>query len=377
MFYPLKAIFANKSIYFAGKKDLLCSYCCSLLEFYDPDKTEQRLEAPNFSILAGLNAIKYNQDVEAALPKACAAILDTLDILQGIKPFVYLNRDAIRDSFSASNISLLKRFLSGKDNGIDPDFTHTSTIAEFTPANAQQLHAAETAEFIWDLLTFYARLFDEMPKIYEKVHHIADMYSHCDNHDSDFLFSVAFLEFRLDAALQPNVTFTPYMPTESDGKFYPGKMMQFKTYSELIVAELFESLKIGHYPRLCWVCKKPFLKTDKHIQKYCTGLSPELHDGKRLSCKQYAKQNGTPEKADGDPFKIICNKRIECIRTEKNRGTITPVFAAAATLLTQNHLTRSLAEPDYTLDQFKKDLERKTLYKETGEYLEYTPVVPV
>ena len=376
MFYPLEAIFSNKNIYFAGKKDLLCSYCCSLLEFYDPDKTEQCLEAPYFSILAGLNAIKYNQDVETALPKACTAILDTLDVLKGIKPFAYLNRDAIRNFCSASNIYLLKRFLSGKDNGIDPDFTHTSTIAEFTPANAQQLHAAETAEYIWGLLTFYVRLFDELPKIYEKVHRIADMYSHCDNHDSDFLFSFAFLEFRLDAALQPNVTYTPYMSTASDGKFYPGKMIQFKTYSELIVTELFESLMIGHYPRLCRVCKKPFLKTDKHIQKYCTGLSPELHDGKRLSCKQYAKQHGVPEKADGDPFKIICNKRIECIRTEKNRGTITPVFAAAATLLTQNHLTRSLAEPDYTLDQFKKDLERKALYKETTEYLKHTPVVP-
>ena len=377
MFYPLEAIFANKNTYFAGKKDLLCSYCCSLLEFYDPDKTEQRLEAPYFSILAGLNAIKHNQDLETALPKACTAILDTLDILKGIKPFAYLNRAAIRDSFSASNKSLLKCFLSGKDNGIDPDFTHTSTIAEFAPANVQQLHAAEAAERIWDLLTFYARLFDELPKIYEKVHHIAVMYSHCDNHDSDFLFSFAFLEFHLDAVIQPNVTFTPYISTESDGKFYPGKMIQFKTYSELIITELFESLMIGHYPRLCWVCKKPFLKTDKHIQKYCTGLCPELHDGKRLSCKQYAKQYGVPEKADGDPFKIICNKRIECIRTEKNRGTITPVFAAAATLLTQNHLTRSLAEPDYTLDQFKKDLGRKALYKETAEYLKNTPVVPV
>ena len=110
MFYPLEAIFANKNIYFAGKKDLLCSYCCSLLEFYDPKKTEQCLEAPYFSILAGLNAIKHNQDVEAALPKACAAIIDTLDILKGIKPFDYLNRDAIRDSFSAGNISLLKNF---------------------------------------------------------------------------------------------------------------------------------------------------------------------------------------------------------------------------------------------------------------------------
>ena len=183
MFYPLEAIFSNKNIYFAGKKDLLCSYCCSLLEFYDPEKTEQRLETPHFSILAGLNAIKHNQDVEAALPSACAAILDTLDILKDIKPFVYLNRDAIRDSFSASNISLLKRFLSDKDKGIDPDFTHTSTIAEFVPANVQQLHAAETAEHILGILTFYARLFDEMPKIYEKIRHIADMYSHCDNHD--------------------------------------------------------------------------------------------------------------------------------------------------------------------------------------------------
>ena len=376
MFYPLEAIFANKNIYFAGKKDLLCSYCCSLLEFYDPEKTEQRLEAPYFSILAGINAIKHNQEVDAALPKACAAVLDTLDILKGIKPFAYLNRDAIRDSFSASNISLLKRFLSDKDNGIDPDFTHTSTIAEFAPANVQQLHEAETAEHIWGLLTFYARLFDEMPNIYEKIRHIADMYSHCDNHDSDFLFTFAFLEFRLDAALQPNVTYTPYLTTETTEKFIPGKMIRFKTYSELIVTELFESLMIGHYPRLCWVCKKPFLKTDKHIQKYCTGLSPELHDGKQLSCKQYAKQNGVPEKADGDPFKIICNKRIGCIRTEKYRGTITPVFAAAATLLTQNHLTRALAETDYTLDQFKKNLERKTLYKETAEYLRQCPVIP-
>ena len=353
MFYPLEAIFANKSIYFAGKKDLLCSYCCSLLEFYAPGKTEQRLEAPYFSILAGLNAIKHNQDVETALPKACEAILAALDILKGVKPFEYLDRDAIRDSFSESNISMLKRFLANKDGGIDHDFTHTSTIAEFAPANVQQLHATETAEFIWGLLTFYARLFDEMPKIYEKVHHIADMYSHCDNHDSDFLFSLAFLEFRLDA----------------------GKMIQFKTYSELIVTELFESLMIGHYPRLCWVCKKPFLKTDKHIQKYCTGLSPELHDGKRLSCKQYAKQNGAPEKADGDPYKVICKKRTECIRTEKNRGTITPEFAAAATLITQNHLTLALTETDYSLSQFKKDLERKTIYKETAEYLRQYPVI--
>ena len=38
MFHPLEAIFANRNVYFAGNKDLLCSYCCSLLEFYDPKK---------------------------------------------------------------------------------------------------------------------------------------------------------------------------------------------------------------------------------------------------------------------------------------------------------------------------------------------------
>ncbi len=79
MFYPLEAKFANKSIYFVGNKDLLCSYCCSLLEFYDPEKTEQRLEAPYFSLLAGLNAVKHNLDLDAALPKAGEAILDRCD----------------------------------------------------------------------------------------------------------------------------------------------------------------------------------------------------------------------------------------------------------------------------------------------------------
>lgn len=375
MFYPLEAIFANKNIYFAGNKDLFCSYCCSLLEFYAPEKTEQRLEAPYFSLLAGLNAVKHNQDLDAALPKACEAILETLDILKGIKPFDYFDRDAIRDSFSASNTSMLKRFLSDKDGGIDPDFARTSTIAEFAPANVLQLHAAETAERIWGLLTFFARLFDEIPIIYEKIRHIADLYSHCDNHDSDFLFSLAFLEFRLDASVQPNLTYTPYISTESDGRFYPGKTMRFKTYTELVIADLFESLIVGHYPRLCLVCKKPFLKTDKYIQKFCTGLSPFFHDKKRLSCKQYAKQHGAPEKADGNPFKVICKKRTECIRTEKNRGTITPEFAAAATLITQNHLTLALTETDYTLDQFKKDLERKPIYKETDEYLRQCPVI--
>ncbi|MBR1812124.1 MAG: hypothetical protein IJ766_10850 [Clostridia bacterium] len=376
MFYPLEAIFADKNIYFAGKTDILCSYCCSLLEFYKPGKTEQRLEAPYLSILEGLNAVTRHQNLEETLPKACEAILATVDILKGIKPFDYLDRDEIRDSFSASNILLTQRFLKDKGYGIDANFLQTSTIPEYAPANVQQLHAAEAAERIYGLLTFYATLFDEIPQIYEKIRRIADMYSNCDNHDSDFLFSLAFLEFRLDAALQPNVTYTPYISTESDGKFYSGKMIQFKTYTELIITELFESLMIGHYPRLCLVCKKPFLKTDKNIQKYCTGLSPHFHDEKQLSCKQYAKQNGSPEKADGDPFKVICKKRTECIRTEKNRGTITPEFAAAATLLTQNHLTLALTETDYTLTQYKKDLERKTLYKETEEFLRNTPVVP-
>ncbi len=88
-----------------------------------------------------------------------------------------------------------------------------------------------------------------------------------------------------------------------------------------------------------------------------------------MTCKQYAKQYGVPETADGDPFKVVCKRRTDCIRTEKNRGTITPAFAQAATLMAQNHYTRALTEPDYTLSQYKENLKKDNLYKETAEYL--------
>ena len=262
MFYPLEAIFADKSIYFAGNKDMLCSYLCSLLEFYEPGKTELRLEAPCLSILAGLYAVKNDQDVGSALPKACEAIIDTLDVLKGIKPFDYVDREEIRTAFSESNISLAGSIISDKGSGIDPDFTHTSKLADYAPANVRQLRAAEATEKIFGLMSFYARLFDEVPKLYETIRRIADRYSHCDKHDPDLLFGLAYLELRLEGSVQTNVTYTPYLTTENSVRFAPGKTVQFKSYRELIITELFESLMIGHYPRLCLICKKPILKTD-------------------------------------------------------------------------------------------------------------------
>ena len=380
MFYPLEAIFADRNIYFAGHKDMLCSYLCSLLEFYEPGKTEQCLEAPYFSILAGLDAVRQDRDVESALPKACEAIIATLDILKGIKPFDYIDRNEIRSAFSASNISLARSIISDKAAGIDPDFIHTSSIADYAPANVRQLHAAEAVEKLYGLMTFYSRLFDELPKLYETIWTIADRYSHCDKHDSDLLFGLAFLELRLEGSVQTNVTYTPYLTAENVGRFAPGKMVQFKSYRELIITELFESLMVGHYPRLCLICKKPFLKTDKNIQKYCTGLSPYYSKGKnkkQLSCQQYAKQYGVPEKAGDNPYKVVHKKRTDCIRTEKNRGTITPVFAEAARLLAGNHLCSAMSDPDYTFSQYEKDMEKDNLYKETAKYLRTTSKVNV
>ena len=372
MFYPLEAVFTKQDICFHGNRDILGSYCYSLLDSFDVNKIEIPLHEHYFTLLAGLNAIKHNQEIEEALLKSCGAILAETEILKEIKPFGYIDTDEIRSAFSDDNIYLVKNLLSGKDFGIDTEFLPSSPISEYMPATALRLRAEEAAERISGLMKFYAALYDEIPEIYGKIHRIADRYSHIDNHDSDHLFTLAFLEFRLDAAVQPNVNYTPYIPSESADRFVPGKTMQFKTYTDLIVTELFESLMIGHYLRLCLVCKRPFMKTDQNIQKYCTGISLFYHKHEKtpMTCKQYAKQYGVPETADGDPFKVVCKKRTDCIRTEKNRGTITPAFAQAATLMAQNHYTRALTEPDYTLSQYKENLKKDNLYKETAEYLQ-------
>ena len=105
-------------------------------------------------------------------------------------------------------------------------------------------------------------------------------------------------------------------------------------------------------------------------QAYCDGMAPYELRGKRTTCRKYAAAMGRRELAENDPIKDLYNRRRSVIRTEKNRGTITPEFAAAAYKLAKEHKFRALQDQVYAASQYSLDMEREQLYRDAEKLVE-------
>ena len=92
-------------------------------------------------------------------------------------------------------------------------------------------------------------------------------------------------------------------------------------------------------------------------------MAPYELRGKQVSCRKMAAAEGRKERAAGNPVIDVYNRRCSAIRTEKNRGTITPEFAAAASKLAKDHKYRALQDETYAKDQYIQDMTREQLYK--------------
>lgn len=131
-------------------------------------------------------------------------------------------------------------------------------------------------------------------------------------------------------------------------------------YLSFILTDFFEALHRGHYSRRCGVCKTYFLMTSARRQEYCDGMAPYELRGKRTTCRKYAAAMGRKELAENAPIKDLYNRRRSAIRTEKNRGTITPEFAATAYNLAEDHKYRALQDETYAQDQYREQLYKAT-----------------
>lgn len=84
---------------------------------------------------------------------------------------------------------------------------------------------------------------------------------------------------------------TEYVPQRKNTKSTAtvvARRLHFESYYSFILTDFFEGLHYGHYPRLCEVCKRYFLMTSAHRQRYCNRLLPYEHKGKQLTCRKYA-----------------------------------------------------------------------------------------
>ena len=93
MVYPLEIFLYKKMICFGDRQEKLGAFGFSLLKNYKYPKTEEKLGELNTALLTGLNALRWRQDLQTALPSARDAILATLDVLKRIKPFGWIRKE--------------------------------------------------------------------------------------------------------------------------------------------------------------------------------------------------------------------------------------------------------------------------------------------
>ena len=109
--------------------------------------------------------------------------------------------------------------------------------------------------------------------------------------------------------------------------------------------------------------------TSARRQEYCDGMAPYELRGKRTTCRKHEAAMGRKELAENDPIKDLYNRRRSAIRTEKNRGTITPEFSAAVYKLAEDHKYGALQDEVYAATQYRLDIEREQLYKDTEKLI--------
>ena len=362
MFYPLEVSFFGDYICFGNRKEKVGSFGLSLLKNYNHNQPERNLDEWNLKLISGSNALLWRQNMTETLPQARKAILATLESLKKIKPFGWIDRNEITKLFSDGNIQLVAENLPEKEKIPENIPGQMALIDGLETANALILQAAAVAEQMADTLNYYSNLFEELPKLYEKLRHLAQRYAWCERHDPAFLYALAYLDFDFQSGVVSTTEYRPILPPNGK-KAVPGKVISFSTYTDLILTELFESLRLVRYPRLCRVCGKPFLMENQRKQIYCKGMSPYKDaNGEYYSCSQQGARNHEPQSAENEPLHAMYNTRRDSIRKEKNRGKISVEFAELARITAREYLDQALRVPAYAQTQYESDLKKENLY---------------
>lgn len=349
------------------------AYAVHLLNQYYKNDTALRLSVykqHGWKVLEQLSIgyLKENDFIEAG-----EEIQHILDVLPDLKPFDKLDIDAERNRIH-------ELFSRDKFNCITDYFRRRSAIGntnqdelelDILPSEYEKDFFRNSTKLITnisDALTFYNAVSDDMQRAHRQLIEFVSRVDEAERLDEAHLLPIAIAVF----GSVPFPVKTEYVPQRKNAKSTAAvvaRRLHFESYYSFILTDFFEGLHFGHYPRRCEVCKRYFLMTSARRQRYCNGLSPYEHKGKRLTCRKYAASINRKELAAADPVVDLYNHRCAAIRTEKGRGTITKEFAEAAKELAKEYKYRAQYDTAYANKQYKLDMQRERLYAETDKRL--------
>lgn len=364
------ADYRDKFVYVNKNKFTIGSFAVDFLNQYEENDNGARIAAMAFDnqILSSSLEKGYLNDYEFV--KAGKEILYILDVLPNFSPFKYLDiekeKQLICNIFTKENADFILSYfkqrakVSMRDEG--------AMALDILPDGYEELSqkANTLLSRVKLLLTFYENIGKDMIKAFENLTEFVWSLDELEHYNETELLTLANKIFKTERF---NVSVEYATATKGKKKMLV-KRLHFRTFYSFILTDFFEGLALGHYPRQCEICETYFLMESARKQKYCTGLAPlEFTDGKEMTCRQYAAKLGRKELAKDDPIKDTYNRRCSCIRSELTRGTITYEFAETAKQLAKELKTRADYENDYSLEEYKKDMERENLYAEVRKIL--------
>ena len=306
--------------------------------------------------------------------KTGANTLEALKALPKLRPFDGLNIEEIRNSvttlFTEKNGQKICEYFADKAklSLLTQDEIAAGTADRMKTATDFSVIESNITE-IKSILLFFNTLADDLILAHGNLLKFCNRIDEVERLDEAHLLPLALEIFGDHHFTQSG----RYISVKKNAKGVTGtvaKRLNFDSYYSFILTDFFEGLHYGHYPRKCEICGKYFLMQSARRQKYCSyGIAPELHRGKKITCRKYAAVLKRKEKAENDPIVSLYNRRCAAIRTECGRGTITKEYSEIAKRIAKERKQLALNDDKYAKMQYKKDMSREALYAEVDRNL--------
>lgn len=319
--------------------------------------------------------IGYIDETEAA--KLHDNIIYILNVIRKAQPFRYLDLAAENEHcdslFGEVSINRINQFLKEKArltlNSEDHWLSHKHpNTVEIKRLAIEESHYDEYR----NTLTFYNHLGNDMAAVRDFGREFVMRLETIEKKDESHLAALAMecmgqtpfgrwsKEFQ--NILSPAVEYLAIPKLPKRKTYTVGKRMTFTRFLDFLIADFFEGLHFGHYPKRCAICKRYFLRTDARNQMYCEDIDP--NDPKKRLCRKVAMDKGRKarEKGKDHPLKRKLATRLNTIRVHVAKGKITIEEAGRAKKVAQNLCKRALRDNDYAKNSYIEDISQDAVY---------------
>ena len=156
-----------------------------------------------------------------------------------------------------------------------------------------------------------------------------------------------------------------------DGESCIFRKVYYSHLNDLLMTDLFEGYRHGHYLWQCGICDDYFFMTTAHKQLYCSSVNPRYG----VPCSYVAKhpevlqRKPEQQKKTASPYYLLWKRRNDLIRKNKSLGKYDEAVSAKAKEYIDSRFELARVDFEYAATQYMNDMEMTNVYQKATEML--------